>query len=126
MHATITLDPTESAKAHQEVFAELEKVDVLLLKVVRTAEDKEGPFFLGAMFTFADFALASFLTRPYLIGAYQQEGVEQKFDQTLKDNKNLQRFREGASALREVVVKNYRMFLPKINKVFAPNIVSIA
>ncbi|KAF9150019.1 hypothetical protein BG015_008172 [Linnemannia schmuckeri] len=125
--ATITLDPTESAKARQEVFTELEKVDVLLRNVVRTAEDKEGPFFLGAKFTFADLALASFLTRLYLVSAYQQEGVEQEFDQALKDNKNLQRFREWreaisqrptvqkASAPREVVVKNYRKFLPKTN-----------
>ena len=125
--ATITLDATESAKARQEVFTELEKVDVLLRNVVRTPEDKEGPFFLGAKFTFADLALASFLTRLYLVSAYQEEGVEQEFEQALKDNKNLQRFREWreaisqrptvqkASAPREIVVKNYRKFLPKTN-----------
>ncbi|KAG0065638.1 hypothetical protein BGZ90_001704 [Linnemannia elongata] len=125
--ATITLDAAESAKARQEVFIELEKVDVLLRNVVHTPEDKEGPFFLGAKFTFADLALASFLTRLYLVSAYQEEGVEQEFEQALKDNKNLQRFREWreavsqrptvqkASAPREVVVKNYRKFLPKTN-----------
>lgn len=125
--ATITLDAAESAKARQEVFTELEKVDVLLRNAVHTLEDKEGPFFLGAKFTFADLALASFLTRFYLVGAYQQEGVEQEFEQALKDNKNLQRFREWrdaisqrptvqkASAPREIVIKNYRKFLPKSN-----------
>ncbi|KAK3834463.1 MAG: thioredoxin-like protein [Linnemannia gamsii] len=125
--ATVTLDPVESAKAREEVITELEKVDVLLRKAVRTSEDKEGPFFLGAKFTFADLALASFLTRIYLVGAYQQEGVEQEFEQSLKDNKNLQRFLEWreaisqrhtvqkASAPREIVIKNYRKFLPKTN-----------
>ncbi|KAF9093301.1 hypothetical protein BGX29_002383 [Mortierella sp. GBA35] len=125
--ATITLDPVESAKAREEIIAELEKVDVLLRKAVRTSEDKEGPFFLGAKFTFADLALASFLTRIYLVGAYQPEGIEHEFEETLKNNKNLQRFREWreaisqrptvqkASAPREVVIANYRKFLPKTN-----------
>ncbi|KAG0320000.1 hypothetical protein BGZ97_000968 [Linnemannia gamsii] len=57
----------------------------------------------------------------------RQEGVEQEFEQALKDNKNLQRFREWrdaisqrptvqkASAPREIVIKNYRKFLPKSN-----------
>ncbi|KAF9923550.1 Glutathione S-transferase protein [Linnemannia zychae] len=125
--ATITLDPIENAKAREVAVAELEKVDALLRKAYRTSEDKEGPFFLGAKFTFADLALATLLTRLYLPTAYQAESVKQEFEQELRSNKNLRRFNEWrdaisarptvqkASAPEEIVVKNYRKFLPKTN-----------
>ncbi|KAF9918695.1 hypothetical protein FBU30_011318 [Linnemannia zychae] len=125
--ASIALDPIENAKARQEVIAELEKVDVLLRKAARTSDDKEGPFFLGAKFTIADLELASFVTRLYLPTAYQKKGVEQEYEQALKNNKNLQRFNawreaiaqrptvQKASPPRELVIQQFRKFLPQSN-----------
>ncbi|KAF9275294.1 hypothetical protein BGZ68_010892 [Mortierella alpina] len=127
--ASITVDPTESAKLRQEVIKELEKVNVLLEKAARKAVDATGPFFLGERFTFADLAIAPFLARFFLISAFQedQDTVRKEFEQSLLENSNLKRFNEWRHAIvarasvqkataDEESIKNlYRKFIPKSN-----------
>ncbi|KAF9912628.1 hypothetical protein EC991_010054 [Linnemannia zychae] len=97
--ASLALDsPTEEAAALDLAVAELEKVDALLRKVNTT---KEGPYFLGDQFSYADLALAPFLARGYLATAFHEESIQKAFDERLKANKNLQRF----LAWREAVVE---------------------
>ncbi|KAG0202722.1 hypothetical protein BGX28_004856 [Mortierella sp. GBA30] len=71
----LSLDPSTASQRHQTWIQELEKVDRLLREVHRTSEpglDGQGPFFLGSRFTFADLALASFLTRVSVFDHFQK------------------------------------------------------
>ncbi|KAG0315401.1 hypothetical protein BGZ99_007487 [Dissophora globulifera] len=67
-----TADNEEAAKHRAELIVQLEKFAKLLDNVHRTENDvKEGGrFFLGDQFSFADLAIAPFLARQSLIGAY--------------------------------------------------------
>ncbi|KAH7042338.1 thioredoxin-like protein [Linnemannia elongata] len=97
--ASLALDsPAEEAKALDLAEAELEKVDVLLRKVNIT---KEGPYFLGAQFSYADLALAPFLARGYLLTAFHEESVQKAWDERLKANNNVQRFLSWRQAVVE-------------------------
>ncbi|KAF8948642.1 Glutathione S-transferase omega-2 [Haplosporangium gracile] len=87
---SLVLDsPTEEVKALDLADAELEKVDALLRKVNIT---KDGPYFLGAQFSYADLALTTFLACGYLLTAFHEESVQKAWDERLKANKNVQRF----------------------------------
>ncbi|KAF9927973.1 hypothetical protein BGZ75_007014 [Mortierella antarctica] len=127
--ASVTVNASESAALRQEVIKELEKVNVLLDKASRTANDTAGPFFLGERFTFADLAIAPFLARFFLISAFQEDPdtVSKEFEQSLQANSNLKRFNEWrhavvarasvqkATADKEAIKTIYRKFIPKSN-----------
>ncbi|KAK5829178.1 putative glutathione S-transferase [Linnemannia elongata] len=69
-NAAFTLDPAGAQQRHQAFIDQLEKIDHLLRSVHKTSQpglNGDGPFFLGSQFTFADLALASFLTRVPLV-----------------------------------------------------------
>ncbi|KAF9130408.1 hypothetical protein BGW39_003098 [Mortierella sp. 14UC] len=102
--AAFTLDPSDAAERHQSWITQLEKIDHLLRSAHKTSQpglNGDGPFFLGSQFTFADLALASFLTRIPLVEAYQQGFVFPK------GNSKLKRFLEWTDAVvkRESVVR---------------------
>ncbi|KAK3832848.1 MAG: thioredoxin-like protein [Linnemannia gamsii] len=94
--AAFTLDPTDAPQRHQAWITQLEKVDHLLRSAHKTSQSGlkgDGPFFLGSQFTFADLALASFLTRVPLVEAYHKELVFPK------QNPKLKRFLEWSNAV---------------------------
>ncbi|KAF8938303.1 hypothetical protein BGZ47_008648 [Haplosporangium gracile] len=102
--ASFTLDPTDAQQRHQAFIDQLEKIDHLLRSAHKTSQpglNGDGPFFLGSQFTFADLALASFLTRVPLVEVYQKGFVFPK------ENPKLKRFLEWSDAIvkRETVVK---------------------
>ncbi|KAF9167543.1 hypothetical protein BGX21_000072 [Mortierella sp. AD011] len=106
--ATFSLDPSDASSRHQDYIAELEKVNNLLVNAHKTSEpglDGNGPYFLGSRFTFADLALASFLTRVPLVEVFQGK-LGFKFP-TKEENQNLARFIEWKDAVisRESVVE---------------------
>ncbi|KAG0283169.1 hypothetical protein BGZ98_006435, partial [Dissophora globulifera] len=70
--AAHTANNEEAAKHRVELVVQLEKFVKLLDNAHRTENDVKGGgrFFLGDQFSFADLALASFLARFFLIGAY--------------------------------------------------------
>ncbi|KAF9093010.1 hypothetical protein BGX27_001689 [Mortierella sp. AM989] len=105
--ATFSQEASDAIKRHQDYITELEKVNKLLLNVHKTSEpglDGKGPYFLGSRFTFADLALASFLTRVSLVEVFQ-ENFGFKFP-SKEENPNLARFIEWKDAVisRESVV----------------------
>ncbi|KAF8979562.1 hypothetical protein BGZ46_005270 [Entomortierella lignicola] len=107
--ATFSLDASDASKRHQDYIIELEKVNNLLLNAHKTSEpglDGKGPYFLGSKFTFADLALASFLTRVSLVEVFQEK-FGFKFP-TKQENPNLARFIDWKDAVisRESVVNN--------------------
>jgi len=68
--------------------------------------DGKGPYFLGSRFTFADLALASFLTRVPLVEHFQKDlGFKLP---SKEENPRLARFIEWQDAVvkRESVVKH--------------------
>jgi len=69
--AAFSLEAATATERHQDWLRQIEKVDELLRGAKRSSE---GPFFLGDKFTFADLALASFLTRVFLVEHFQGEG----------------------------------------------------
>ncbi|KAG0295588.1 hypothetical protein BGZ98_001337 [Dissophora globulifera] len=98
--ASFSLDATDAPQRHQEYITELEKVDKLLRGAFKTQEpglDGKGPFFLGSRFTFADLALASFLTRVPLVEHFQKD-LGFKFP-TKEENPKLARFIEWQNAV---------------------------
>ncbi|KAK3813513.1 MAG: thioredoxin-like protein [Linnemannia elongata] len=107
--AAFTLDPTDAQQRHQAFIDQLEKIDHLLRSVHKTSQPGlkgDGPYFLGSQFTFADLALASFLTRVPLVEVYQKNiGEGFVFP---KENPKLKRFLEWSEAVvkRETVVKS--------------------
>ncbi|KAI8605130.1 hypothetical protein EDD21DRAFT_411389, partial [Dissophora ornata] len=123
--ATVTLDPTESAKHRQDVVVELEKVDALLRNAPRKESDADGPFFLGEKFTFADLAIAPFLARFFLVTAFQEKAVAAEFEKSLQGNEKVKRFLEWRDAAvqresvqkatpeKEVLEDVYRKFISK-------------
>ncbi|KAG9073061.1 hypothetical protein KI688_000846 [Linnemannia hyalina] len=107
--AAFTLDPTDAQQRHQAFIDQLEKIDHLLRSAHKTSQpglNGDGPFFLGSQFTFADLALASFLTRVPLVEVFQKDiGGGFVFP---KENLKLTRFLEWSDAVvkRETVVKS--------------------
>ncbi|KAF9413836.1 hypothetical protein BGZ94_000595 [Podila epigama] len=67
--AAFTLDESTAKERHDAFVTEVEKVNDLLLHADR--KGSVGPFFLGQKFTFADLALASFLTRIPMVEHFQ-------------------------------------------------------
>ena len=107
--AILSLDASDASKRHQDYIAELEKVDNLLRNAPKSSEpglDGKGPYFLGSRFTFADLALASFLTRVPLVEHFQKD-LGFKFP-SKDENPRLARFIEWQDAVvkRESVVKH--------------------
>ncbi|KAF9102424.1 hypothetical protein BGX29_004610 [Mortierella sp. GBA35] len=109
--AAFTLDPSDAKQRYQAWIDQLEKIDELLRSAHKTTQPGlkgDGPFFLGSKFTFADLALATFLTRVPLVEYYQKghggEGGDFVFP---KENPKLKRFLEWTDAVvkRETVVK---------------------
>ena len=107
--AILSLDASDASKRHQDYIAELEKVDNLLRNAPKSSEpglDGKGPYFLGSRFTFADLALASFLTRVPLVEHFQKDlGFKLP---SKEENPRLARFIEWQDAVvkRESVVKH--------------------
>ncbi|KAI1300088.1 hypothetical protein EDD11_006333 [Mortierella claussenii] len=115
--AAFSLDTSNATQRHQDWIKELEKIDVLLRQAHRTpptstsafspSELQDGPYFLGKQFTFADLALASFLTRVPLVEYFQREKFGFVFP-SAEDNPRLKRFIEWKDAVvsRQSVVES--------------------
>lgn len=104
----------------------MEKVDSLLRQAHEVQEaglEGKGPYFLGSRFTFADLALASFLTRVSLVEHFQKD-YGFKFP-TAEENPRLERFIQWRDAVvsRETVVNSLpgrEELIAAYEKVFRP------
>ncbi|KAF8931563.1 Charged multivesicular body protein 2A [Haplosporangium bisporale] len=91
--AAFTIDESTAKQRHQDFITELEKVDELLRHADR--KGSVGQYFLGEIFSFADLALASFLTRIPMVEHFQ---TGFKFP-TAHENPKLARFIEWREAV---------------------------
>ncbi|KAI1300089.1 hypothetical protein EDD11_006334 [Mortierella claussenii] len=113
-----TADSVEANKHREELVAEFEKINKLLLNVHRKEGDPEGPYFLGERFSFADLAVAPFLARLFLLGHYNDVKPI-----TAEEFPQLKRFFEWQEAVlkrpsvqkstpsKESLVSGYRKFV---------------
>ncbi|KAF9969480.1 hypothetical protein BGZ65_011895, partial [Modicella reniformis] len=93
--AAYTLNNSEASKYREELIVELEKVNDLLLKAPRTpGVNAEGPYYLGEKFTWADLAIAPFLSRAFLLTEFNENK-----EITAEQYPQLKRFFEWKAAL---------------------------
>ncbi|GJJ70587.1 hypothetical protein EMPS_02936 [Entomortierella parvispora] len=99
--AAFSLEAATATERHQDWLRELERIDELLREAKKSSE---GPFFLGDKFTFGDLALASFLTRVFLVEHFQGEGsFGFKFPTSSPKLKRFLEWRDAVVARKSVV-----------------------